>query len=74
MCGSVPDEEHSHWNSQWINKKITSPGHKVRLQPQTKTMENTQSTLSSGKEHSKHSIYGESTCTATLANLVTQGK
>ena len=30
-------------------KKITSLRHKVRLQPQTKTMENTCSVLSSGK-------------------------
>lgn len=58
-------------------KKKTSLRHKVRLQPQTKTTENTCSALSSGKEYQtlqniQTSIY--STCTATPEYLVTQGK
>lgn len=43
-------------------KKKTSLRHKVRLQLQTGTMENTFSVLSSGKEHQAPrtpSIYGE---------------
>lgn len=68
----------SQWNNQ-KKKKITSLRHKVRLQPQTKTMENTCSVLSSGKEYQAPQniptcIEGESTCTVTPEGRVTQGK
>lgn len=49
-----PNKEHSYWSSQWNNKKRTSLRHKVRLQPQTRTMENTCSVLLSGKEYQTH--------------------
>lgn len=64
-----PDEEHLYWSSRRnCNQKKTSLRHKVRLQAQTNTMEDTCSVLflwETIPDSSKYFICGESTCTAT---------